>query len=227
MSRAPRRYEFRVIATDPADRAGIVRTSLDTGVASRFYAICEITRPVALSVRLEIRHDGAAARVVEIKVSPADGLRGRLTTTALRSVLVDQLVQAALAKEAERVGTVEPAPADVEPSLRARAFRLPGDPEDTFWVAPVPHREGHGRRTPDELAIEAAQHYRAAHAAGSPAPAMAVVKAMHVSRSTAARYIRRAREAGYLDPGSKVQHTPVTSSKRMPTTTFLPRKGQS
>lgn len=198
MPRLPKEYEFRVVGTAPAERAGIVRTSPTSAVAGHFYAWCEVAKPIRLDVGLDVIHNGIAARVVEVRVAPGDGLRGSLNTTALRSVLIDQLLQAALAKEADRVGPPLPPPPGTEDSLRSRAFRVAGDPPDEFTVAPVPDADGRRRRTPDELAVEAAQHYSSAQAAGDPAPAMAVVRAMHVSRSTVARYLHRARELELL-----------------------------
>lgn len=51
----------------------------------------------------------------------------------------------------------------------------------------------------DEVLREVADVYRAAHARHQP-PTKAVMQEWHVERSTASRWIRRARDAGYLGP---------------------------
>jgi hypothetical protein len=51
----------------------------------------------------------------------------------------------------------------------------------------------------DDVLRRVADIYRAAHAAGDP-PTRTVMLAFNVSRSTAGRYVQRARERGFLGP---------------------------
>ena len=88
--------------------------------------------------------------------------------------------------------------------LRADAYHVahappPGTPGRVLGVQE--HRRGGVPLYQPEHFASVAETYRAAFAAGSAAPTKAVAQAFSVSRSTAAKWVARAREMGLLGEG--------------------------
>jgi DDE superfamily endonuclease len=119
---------------------------------------------------LQVRVDQARTRPRLINLRVSSDPRASITTSVLRQVLIDQLLQAALNKAS--------VPIEVLPDVHPSAFRAAGDLSDTAGVGPPPRPRGRGRQTPDERAHEAARIYSGAVTKGSRAPGIAVANEM-------------------------------------------------
>jgi hypothetical protein len=108
-----------------------------------------------------------------------------VSTSTLRRILVDRIVQAVMAEAARYAEGKVIDRADVQPG----AYQLAGDPDDSVRLG--------APKTKPRVAW-AAQIYRSAMAAGSYAPTQTVAQELHVSRSQASRYVAEARGAGLL-----------------------------
>jgi hypothetical protein len=190
--RQPKNFRIDSVSVEHLEPEGYLSTGSDTAVPSRFEAHFVLGIPEA-SVTIEV-FISTDLRPVVLDLSIRSKVRTPITTSTLRQVLVDQLLNAALA-EATVPATVRDdwlasLPASVQPqSRRIDPKEAPASSKD--------HRPS-GRAGSD--ALMAAQIYSEAVAAGNRAPAVAVANAMNRSRSQVARYIKRAREQGLLAP---------------------------
>ena len=190
MPRSPKDFAVRDVLIQP-DVSRTTRITPTAEVPLAFTAQIEFGEP-PLTVTLKIEVSvGGQAQAKKIEISHKDG--APVTTSAMRKVLVDQLVSAALAKASVEV---KPLP-DVHPyAWESHAFDNVFGPEGVVRIDEGPASVRQERS--DSRAQQAAAIYRAAVAAGSRAPADAVATEMGYSRSQAARYLRRARELGFL-----------------------------
>ena len=166
-----------------------VRISETEFVPARFLVEIALVRP-KLQVEMEVRTAPGSRPVVRELLVKANA-DTRVTTSVLRRVLVDQLLRAAVDEAAKPTSGV------TVPDVAGHAFTA----DDGVWVGPLPQPlRGRGSNTANEKAERAAKIYNDAVSSGSKKPGEVVADAMHVSRSQAARYIRRARNDLHLIP---------------------------
>lgn len=199
--REPKDFTIDQVLVQRHERSGLIRTGPETAVPTRFSASVVLTQP-ELTVWMDVRVDQAGTRPRLIDLRLTTDIRAAITTSTLRRVLVDQLLQAALDRATVAV--------EGHPEIHPDAFRAEGEPTDHAWVSPPPRPSSRGRATPDDRAREAARIYSEAVIGGSRAPGVAVANAMGYSRAQVARYIRRARDLRMLPPLE--QSSPQTDS---------------
>ncbi len=167
--------------------AGIIRPG---GVAlpRSFSARVEVEgSPIVATLEVSIDADGRAG-VDTLQLAPAPE-SGPLTTVGLRSIRLGELVRIAVAAAAERV---EVGPEGVTP--------LPMSGADVEAIRrDVRLRRGRGTGPDAEAVEQAVRIYRSAVAAEEP-PLAAVMREMTLTRSTASRLIRAARDRRVLEP---------------------------
>lgn len=184
VARPPKNFSIAWLSVERLEPSGYLETGPNTAVPSRFEASFQLANPEA-AVTIEV-FVGADLRPVVIELSIRSKVRAPVTTSMLRNVLVDQLLQAALEK------------ATVPTSVRDEWLaELPPEIVDTRRTPP-PSADERVRGNAEDDARTAARVYKEALAGGSRAPAMAVAHTMNRSRAQVARYIRRAREMGLL-----------------------------
>lgn len=171
---------------------GYLSTGPDTAVPSRFEARFVLGIPEA-TVTIEV-FVGADLRPTVIDMHIRTKVLGPITTSLLRQILIDQLLDAALTEATVPASVREEWLASLPPHIQQQAVP-PARPRN-----PTPSPDERARSRVDEDARLAAQIYSEAVAAGSRAPAVAVANTLKRSRAQAARYIRRARELGLLSP---------------------------
>lgn len=189
--REPKSFKIKAVVVQRHERTGIIRTGPDTAVPKRFVAVVALERPL-LTVRMDVLVDQAGTRPRLVELHLQTDIRASITTSTLRQVLIDQLLQAVMEEATLRVVA--------QPEVHPHAFGVVGEPENQGWVSPPPRPHGRGHNTPDDQVREAARIYSEAVTRGSRAPGVAVAEAMGYSRAQVARYIRRARELGLLPP---------------------------
>jgi hypothetical protein len=189
--RPPKDFDIEQVSTQPTDPTVPIRTGPLTAVPARFSAEVELKQP-ELRLWMDVRVDQAGARPRLVGLQITSDVRGSITTSLLRRVLVDQLLHAAVEKASK--------PITPRPEIDPGAFEPEGAAPDTVWVSPPLLSPGRGHATPDERARTAALLYSEAVTRGSRAPAVAVANEMGYSRAQVARYIRRARQLGLLPP---------------------------
>lgn len=201
MPRAPK--DFTVTSVQ-IQRASSFPRLIAEGVAApdRFEAEIEVAElPFSVIVTVMIGFGGEAlAKRVEA-VAPEDG---SVTTSALRKVLVDQLVKAAVSEAAFEVKMQPRGAGGISSGSSADAAFVVDGPDPFGGPGPVTYMQpdalpltGRQQRQ-DERARRAAAIFSEAVASGSRAPSDAVAREMGYSRSQAARYIKHARELGLL-----------------------------
>jgi hypothetical protein len=179
----------------------------------RFSAIVELAGPNLPVCRLDVAVEDGRAVCERLVVDRGPGGRP-VTGTTLRAIPVGELVKVA----ADRVARLAlRAPVGERPTVTlddGEEHPLFHERIDNEWVA-VPlggiarsgqyqaetrnaNRRGRGRITDQELR-NVASVYRTAYLKRE-APTAAVARELHVSRSTAGRYVHRARERGFLGP---------------------------
>lgn len=193
--RPPKSFQIDSVSIEPLQPRGYVPTGPDTALPSRFEAHFVLGVPDA-SVTVEIFVSEVGPVVVDL--SMRTNAQSPITTTKLRQVLVDQLLQKAI-EEATVPGSVR---VDWLSSLPPAAQRVT---TGGSGAAPVPAltAEERTRNQFDEDARTAARLFSEAVAAGSKSPGMAVAEGMNRSRAQAARYIRRARALRLLPSPAK------------------------
>jgi hypothetical protein len=150
-------------------------------VPQSFRVSVRLGAPHNLAVELSIEVvEGARPTVVELKVIPHFGPSSPVTSAMLRSIPVEALTRIVIEQVAEPL-------IDRGGGRFARA----SDPPEVFRVGPAPG---------GDATHEAAQIYSGAITANVHNPTELVADQMHVSRSTASRYIREARNLGLLPP---------------------------
>jgi hypothetical protein len=192
VSRTPKHFRIDMMSTEVISPISYRRSGPDTAVPSHFVASFSLGEP-EVSGRIEVAVIDDVRPVV-IEVAIRSRARDPITTSMLRQVLVDQLLQAAVQKATVPLSEYE----DWLKSLPEARTPAPW-PREAPAAEPLTAQE-RVRSRADEDARTAAQLYTEALASGSRAPAMAVVEKMNRSRAQVARYIRRARELGLLAP---------------------------
>jgi hypothetical protein len=163
------------------------------------------TRAGTVNVRMEIRFDAELARYVchELTVSrdPANPHSGPVTTELLRQVPIEEEISAALRAQALLAGyggeivEMRSSAAVSQPAI-TRELDNPGQVEP--WGVHVPDEATQGGPT-NRVLRWVAHAYRLGHAL-SYGGTKAVEELLEVPRSTAGRWVKLAREAGYLGP---------------------------
>jgi hypothetical protein len=190
--RPPKLFRIDSVTIEPLPPKGYLPTGPGTAVPSRFEAHFVVGAPEA-SVTIEVSV-GADIRPVVVDMAIHAKVSTPITTSMLRQVLVEQLLQRAM--------TEATVPVEVRTEWLAT---LPGSVQDSARQAgsppePMLTAAERARAQFDADARTAARVYQEALAAGSPAPTMAVAHTMSRSRAQASRYIRRARELDLLPP---------------------------
>ena len=190
MPRQPTDFEIGTVYIDVEDRIAPVSISATEYVPRKFWARFQLVRPKLEVVALIwIASPGNRPTIRQLTMVANENTP--VTTTVLRRVLVDQLI-----KEAVKAAAM-PTRVVTGLDVAGHAYEAHGG----IWVGPAPQPlSGRGRDTANGNAEAAARIYSAATASGSRAPGMEVKAQMHISRSTATRHIRRARELGLLGP---------------------------
>jgi hypothetical protein len=196
-------FKIEQVVVQRHERSGLIRTGPGTAVPTRFIALIDLGQP-KLTVSMDVIVDQAGTRPRLVELSLQTDLWTSITTSALRRVLVDQLLQAALDR-----ATV---PVTGAPEVHPGAFKAQGE-LDSAWVSPPPRPPGRGSGTPDDRAQEAARIYSDAVTRGSRAPGVAVANTMGYSRAQVARYIRRARELGLLPALDRSRQAVATTGR--------------
>jgi Family of unknown function (DUF6214) len=149
-----------------------------------------------IALDIEVTSDGAA-RCVGLIVRPDEG--EALTTDALRRIPLARMAKEAVAEAARSYTPVEPGG---EPIFRL--ISTPRDAHEAFYESYVGTAREPRRGSPitDDNLHEVARVYREATKRGDP-PTQAVASAMHVARSTAARWVTAARSRGFLGPAMR------------------------
>lgn len=186
VARPPKNFKIAWVSVERLEPSGYLETGPDTAVPSRFEATFALANPDA-TVTIEV-FVGTDLRPVVLELSIRSKVRTPVTTSMLRNVLVDQLLQAALEK------------ATVPASVRDEWLAELPSPAGQAARTTTPSAEERVRGNAEEDARTAAHVYKEALASGSRAPAMAVAHTMNRSRAQVARYIRRARDMGLLPP---------------------------
>lgn len=191
MPRLPKNFQIAWASIEQLDPEGYLPAGPDTAVPARFEAHFQLADPEA-AVTIEVLV-GADLRPIIVDLSIRSRARNPVTTSMLRQILVDQLLQRAMEE-----ATV---PASVREQWLA-SLPLGGQPPTPGNTAavPAPPTDAPRRSHADEDAEMAARIYLEAVASGSRAPAVAVANTLNRSRAQVARYIRRARELGLLPP---------------------------
>jgi hypothetical protein len=176
-------------------------------VPTRFIALIDLGQPkLRLTVSMDVIVDQAGTRPRLVELNLQTDLRTSITTSTLRRVLVDQLLQVALDRATVSV--------TADPEIHPGAFKATGEPDSEAWVSPPPRPPGRGSGTPDDRAREAARIYSDAVTRGSRAPGVAVANTMGYSRAQVARYIRRARELRLLPAPDRSRQTVSTTERK-------------
>ncbi|WNV83886.1 hypothetical protein [Umezawaea sp. Da 62-37] len=185
MPRLPKNFRIDWVSVEPVESRGYLPAGPDTAVPAHFDAHIQLGDPPA-AVRIEVdvaADDGPA--IVELSIK--SNRRTPVTTSVLRQVLVDYLLQEAMNAATVPASVREEWLATLPPEHRGRAEHSGRAPVD-------------GLSQGDRDAHTAAQIYAESVAAGSKSPAVMVSHTMNRSRPQVARYIRRARELGLLPP---------------------------
>lgn len=188
--RLPKNFRIDWVTIERLSPGGYISTGPNTAVPNRFEAHFVLGNPEAV-VTIEV-FVPADLRPVVLELKIRSKAKAPVTTSVLRQVLVDQLLQRALEEATVSASVREEWLASLPPHVQALAA-------DNMSAAPASadeRRRGHA----DEDARTAAQIYLEAMATGSRAPGVAVANKMNRSRAQVARYIRRARELGLLPP---------------------------
>jgi hypothetical protein len=195
--RPPKNFKIDSVSIEPVSPRGYLPTGPDSAVPSRFEAHFTLGLPEA-SVTIEVLvHPDLGPVVLEIAVRTR--AEAPVTTTLLRQVLVDQLLQRAV-QEATVPAAVRAEWIASLPASARDAAQLADGPRDEILTA-----DQRARVQFDQDASLAAQVYQEALAAGNRATTITVARAMNRSRAQAARYIRRAREMHLLPPTDSLE----------------------
>jgi hypothetical protein len=190
VARRPKDFRIDSVSIELLQPEGYYSTGPDTAVPARFEASIVLGSPEA-SVTIEVLvYSDGPPRVIDLAIRPR--ARMPVTTTLLRQVLVDQLLQAALERATVPATTRDDWIASLPPQLRPESSTE--KIIDTQRAMPTPTERG------DSDAQVAAQLYKAAAASGHRTPIVDVASTMRKSERQVARYLRRARELGFLDP---------------------------
>jgi hypothetical protein len=186
--RLPKNFQIAWVSIDELAPRGYLSTGPNTAIPNRFQANFQLANPPA-AVILEVFVE-ADLRPVATSVKVQANTKTPVTTSVMRQILIDQLVQRAVEE------------ATVPASAREQwlATLPPGVARPTDRSDAAPSADQRTRTQADDDARRAALIYSEAVARGNRAPAVAVATVMNRSRTQVARYIRRARELGILPP---------------------------
>ena len=172
VARQPKDFKIAWVSyVEPLKPVVYVRTGRDTAIPTRFRSTVTLAEP-EMAVTIEV-FTGADLQPRIYEMTLRTNVQRPINSSRLRQVLVDQMMKAVM-KEAE-------VPVDSLP------------PDAVKGIEYIP-----ATGNAEEDASIAARIYRDAVNSGNPAPAQAVASAMGRSRAQVARYIRRARELGFL-----------------------------
>jgi len=188
MAREATQMEIGELEVIEASEAAI-RIDRDTAVPASFTVKATLGRPpLVVNFKVSVPAGGTAQiRSLMLDLPPGEVA---ITSGMLRTVALDRLLRDAL-KAARR-------PLSQGPDILPNAYHVEGMSPGEFMVG-APSKSRVEQRA-DEAAANAAVIYLGALQQGSRAPAEAVMAAMDRSRGQVARYIRRARELGFLPP---------------------------
>ncbi len=150
-------------------------------------------------------------RIIAFQVIQSDPKR-EVRTSDLRAVKLEDALEAAWLQVVHRPSTVQP-DADAGEAVKqaASAAAEATNPRATFRGLRARNR----RRISDEVHQEVAEIYQEAQPQG--APTKAVADHFGVAASTASLYVRRARDAGHLEPPKERRGAPAPSTPPPPT----------
>ncbi|MDX3662285.1 hypothetical protein PV646_33700 [Streptomyces sp. ID05-26A] len=188
MPRLPKNFQIAWVSIDELAPGGYLSTGPNTAIPNRFQANFQLESPPA-AVALEV-FVGTDLRPVAISVKVQASTKTPVTTSVMRQILIDQLVQRA----------VEEATVPASKREQWLATLPPGAVQPTDRSDAAPSADQRTRTQADDDARRAALIYAEAVSRGNRAPAVAVANVMNRSRTQVARYIRRARELGILPP---------------------------
>jgi hypothetical protein len=189
VARPPKNFRIAWVSVEPREPTGYLQIGPDTAVPTLFEANVQLANPEA-AVAIEV-FVGGDLRPVVIELRIRTKVRTPVTTSMLRTVLVDQMLQAAMEEATVPLSVREDWLATLPPAIASQA------PTWETQTAP-PSAEQRVSRNAEVDARTAARVYQEALATGSKAPAVVVAHTMNRSRAQVARYIRRAREMGLL-----------------------------
>jgi hypothetical protein len=190
--RPPKNFRIDSVSVEPIEPKGYLPTGPDSAVPSRFEAHFALGAP-ELSVTIEV-FVGADLGPVVLDIAIRAKAHTPITTSILRQVLVDQLLQRAVGEATVPSTVREEWLSSLPAAVRAMAQRDDSTRETTLTA------DERTRLQFDEDAQTAAEIWSAAVASGSRRPGMDVAEGMNRSRAQAARYIRRARALHLLPP---------------------------
>jgi hypothetical protein len=161
-------------------------------IPREFFFLLRRVDALDLVLGLAVEHGELVCNLVSVQRQPGNS---PLTATDLRRLNLKRMIRAA----GERAG----GPAQLQDGrlVIRPAVLLNGDERDAYWsVLQANHIKPHRGKRLEPLTLETvARIYREAMATGSP-PTKAVEEALHLSRSTAGRWIKEARRRGFLGP---------------------------
>ncbi len=161
----------------------VIPRGREYGFPERFEARVQ-TDGAPLVVTLDITVDMAGRPTCRsIRLDPVDG--STITAVTMRTVRIADLLRTAMGAAADRPG----------PMVAADVYLIRGETK-------IRRRRRSGASDPD-LVQRAAECYRS----GGTTPLLAVELGLHVSRATASRLVRSARDAGLLAEKDKTKGT--------------------
>jgi hypothetical protein len=178
------------VSVDPIEPKGYLSTGPTTAVPSRFEAHFVLGTP-ELSVTIEV-FVGADLGPVVLDIAIRAKAHTPITTSTLRQVLIEQLLQRAVDEATVPAAFREEWLASLPVAAQAMTQRSDSTQEATLTG------DERARRQFNKDAQTAAELWKAAVAAGSRRPGMAVAEQMNRSRTQVSRYIRRARALNLL-----------------------------
>jgi hypothetical protein len=153
-------------------------------------------------LRLEIEVlDSGQGRVIALEVRAPDA--GRIASDDLRRLPISRLTRQAVAGAAQHVKAGKVAPRTLLAAMINKS-RPQAEADAAFYRQFTDHARSPRQGSPltDENLRQVADIYRAADKRGDP-PTQKVADVMHVARSTAARWVGKARKQGFLGPALK------------------------
>ncbi len=175
---------FGTVTTITSGGGFVIPSGRDIGFPQRFSARVE-TEGAPLVVTMDVTVDAAGRPTCRsIRLDPVEG--SSVTAVTMRTVRLADLLRTAMGAAAERVVVEDGRPVGFAPMVAADVYRVRGEVK-------IRRRRRSGAPDPD-LTRRAAEHYRD----GGDTPLVNVQRELHVSRSTASRLVRSARDAGLL-----------------------------
>ncbi len=175
---------YGTVTTITAGGGFVIPSGRDIGFPQRFSARVE-TDGAPLIATMDVTVDSAGRPTCRsIRLDPVEGTT--ITAVTMRSVRLADLLRVAMGAAAERVVVEDGRPVGYAPMSAADVYHVRGETK-------IRRRRRSGALDPD-IVRRAAEHYRD----GLNTPLVNVQRGLHVSRSTASRLVRSARDAGLL-----------------------------